>query len=149
MRTQLAAVLLVTACSAGGGAPAGDGPSAAAAAAPLTDIRWNLVEIGGAPAERRGTERDPWLRFTAADGRVGGSTTCNSLGGTYQASGDRLSFGPLISTKMACVEESLMAQESRFMAALDSVERFAISADTLRLYPAGATSAALRFTAAR
>jgi heat shock protein HslJ len=152
MRTSLAGLLLLAACSTGsggtGGAAGGD-PSAAVAAAPLTDTRWHLVRIGADSAIRRGTERDPYLRFTDADKRVGGSTTCNSMGGTYEVTGDRISFGPLMSTKMACVEPELMAQETRFMSALDSVERFAISADTLSLHAAGAADPVLRFTAAR
>ena len=154
MRTSLASLLLLAACSTGSGG-AGNAPGGAtdgapsAAAAPLTDTRWNLVRIGADSAIRRGTERDPYLRFTDADKRVGGSTTCNSMGGTFEVTGDRISFGPLMSTKMACVEPELMAQETRFMSALDSVERFAISADTLSLYAAGAADPALRFTAAR
>ena len=130
---------------AGGDASA---PPAAAASA-LTETRWNLVELSGTPAIRRGTERDPWLRFTAADTRAGGSTGCNSMGGPYTLDGERLTFGPMISTKMACLEGNVMAQEARFLAVLDSVERYTIAADTLALYVPGTAAAALRFTAAR
>jgi len=158
MRTFLPALALLAACSTGTGSGAGGGaggsdvsapPGADATPTPLSDTRWNLVELSGAPATRRGTERDPWIRFTAADGRATGSTGCNSMGGSYTLDGDRLTFGPMVSTKMACLEGNLMAQESRFLAVLDSVERFTVGADTLALYVPGTAAAALRFTAAR
>ena len=156
MRTVLPALALLAACSTGSGSGAGAGgsdastpPAASAAPAALTETRWNLIELSGAPATRRGTERDPWIRFTAADGRAGGSTGCNSMGGSYTLEGDRLTFGPMMSTKMACIENNLMAQETRFLAVLDSVERYTVSADTLALYVPGTAAAALRFAAAR
>ena len=154
MRTLTFALLLLAACSTGSGAAGGD-PAATgstpggAAALPLTETRWNLAAIGGMPAVARGTERDPWLRLGATEGRVAGSTGCNSMGGSFETSGDRLTFGPLITTRMACVEENLMAQESRLLAALDSVARFAISADTLSLLGAEGAAPTLRFTAGR
>ena len=157
MRTFLPALALLAACSTGTGSGSGAGAGGSDAATPpasasptgLTETRWNLIELSGAPATRRGTERDPWIRFTAADGRAGGSTGCNSMGGPYTLDGDRLAFGPMISTKMACIENNLMAQEARFLAVLDSVERYTVSADTLALYVPGTAAAALRFAAAR
>ena len=156
MRTFLPALALLADCSTGTGSGAGAGgsdvsapPAAAATPTPLVDTRWNLVELSGAPVTRRGTERDPWIRFTAADGRAAGSTGCNSMGGSYTLDGDRLTFGPMVSTKMACLEGNLMAQEGRFLAVLDSVERFTVAADTLALYVPGTAAAALRFAAAR
>jgi heat shock protein HslJ len=41
------------------------------------------------------------LTFTP-DGRVSGTTDCNSFGGSYTAEDGTLSFGPLMSTKMYC-----------------------------------------------
>jgi putative lipoprotein len=53
----------------------------------------------------------------AADGRVTGSGGCNRISGKATVTGSRISFGPMISTKMACAP-AIMDQESKFVAAL-------------------------------
>jgi heat shock protein HslJ len=55
------------------------------------------------------------------------------MGGTCEADGSRIRFSQLFSTKMACVEQDRMRQETRFLSALKSVDRYAISGDTLAL----------------
>ncbi|MBL9010851.1 MAG: META domain-containing protein [Alphaproteobacteria bacterium] len=73
-----------------------------------------------------------------ADGAVSGSTGCNRYVGQAQLRGDRIDFAPLAVTRMACTP-GLMAQESRFLAALGAAERAAIAADgRLELYGPGA-----------
>ncbi len=42
-----------------------------------------------------------------------------------------------MSTKMAFVEDALTSQETRYLAALGSAQRYAIAGDTLRIYVAG------------
>ena len=111
-----------------------------AGAAPPTDVQWRLTELESTPARPSGG-RDASLQF-GADGRVTGFTTCNSLFGSYTAPGDgRLRFMGLGSTKRACVDPLLAAQEQRFMNALQRVERFVVVSDTLILR-AGAQSVA-------
>ena len=46
----------------------------------------------------------PFLVFDEG-GRVSGSGGCNRLAGTYTASGEQLAFGPLATTRMACLPE--------------------------------------------
>lgn len=94
----------------------------------LNDI-WVLeaidqVEITEAeyPKER------PRLEFHKVDGTVMGTTGCNTLTGTYTSSGNALTFGPLITTKMACPGQG----ESQFVKALAEVSAFKII--NLKLY---------------
>jgi heat shock protein HslJ len=94
---------------------------------------WRLVELDGQPSISGGGAREPHLRFDPGN-RVSGATGCNTLGGGYESTDAQLRFGDLFSTKMACVEEDRMAQETRFMRALASVGRFAITGDTLTLF---------------
>ena len=55
--------------------------------------------------------------------------------GSYEAAGGgRLRFVQLGSTKMACIEPARAQQEQRLMSALQSVDRYAITGDTLTLY---------------
>src|SRR6185295_4691458 len=85
----------------------------------LTGPEWRLVSLGPAGAEAaviQGTTVT--LRF-AEDGRASGSTGCNSYSGTYQVRGDNISFGRLISTKRACLDQNANQQESRFLSALE------------------------------
>lgn len=101
--------------------------------ASLIGPRWRLVELEGQPSIAGGGAREAHLRFTQ-ENRVSGATGCNTLGGRYESTNERLRFGDLFSTKMACIEEDRMAQETRFMRALEGVDRFAVSGDTLTLF---------------
>ena len=62
------------------------------------------------------------------DGKVGGDTGCNRYFGSYETSGDSITFGPLAGTRKACAE-SLMNQEMAFYQAMEKVNRWEI-ADT-------------------
>lgn len=69
-----------------------------------------------------------------ADGRVNGSSGCNRYTGTYEAQGRGVRFGPLASTKKACVEpKGVMEQESAFFAALRTATRVRVEGERLEL----------------
>ncbi|MBC3784135.1 META domain-containing protein [Spirosoma utsteinense] len=72
----------------------------------LQDI-WVLTELNGKPvsADSEGRER-PRLEFMLTEGRVTGTTSCNRLSGSVRADSRQLQFGPLITTKMACLNDS-------------------------------------------
>lgn len=60
---------------------------------------WALASIDGQPLGR-GSALVLELR---ADGTLGGLHDCNRIGGSWQLSdGNRLSFGPVMSTRMGC-----------------------------------------------
>lgn len=69
------------------------------------------------------------LRFDEG-GRVQARFDCNRGGGSYQISEGKLSFGPLISTRMACPESSL---DATFMKQLKDVNSFFVEGDNLYL----------------
>jgi putative lipoprotein len=52
-----------------------------------------------------------------SDGKVTGSGGCNRISGKVTVTGSQISFGPMISTKMACAP-AIMDQESKFLSAL-------------------------------
>ena len=73
-----------------------------------------------------------------ADGRVHGGGGCNRYFGSSTVDGERLAFGQLGSTRMAC-PQALMDQEARFFQALQSAERWTIDEQGLLLiYSSGA-----------
>jgi heat shock protein HslJ len=139
MRTLIAVVSLglVAAC-AKSSAPGDETASAAGSVSETSALvgpRWRLVELEGQPSIAGGGSREPHLIFSRTEGadRVGGATGCNSMGGRYQIDGERIHFADLFSTKMACVEEDRMRQETRFVGALERADGYSISGDTLTL----------------
>ena len=115
---------------------AGDEPSGSVtAASALVGPRWRLIELEGQPSIAMTGSREPHLIFSRSDtaSRVGGATGCNSMGGSYQADATGLRFSQMFSTKMACVEQDRMRQETAFLNALNTVDRYAVSGDTLEL----------------
>jgi heat shock protein HslJ len=81
-----------------------------------------------------GTMKDALVTATAdatfADGQVSGNAGINQYNGPYEVDGDKLSVGPLASTKMAG-DAMIMEQEAAFLMALESAASYEIDGDTL------------------
>lgn len=99
----------------------------------LAGTDWRLVSLGPAGAETDVVTGTTVTAKFGEDGRVGGSTGCNSYGGTYDVRGDTISIGRLISTKRACLDQNANEQERRFLAALEGANRFRLSSDRLTI----------------
>lgn len=65
----------------------------------------------------------------AEDGSVSGSTNCNSFAGKAEATGTKITFGPLAMTRKACLAEALNRQEHAYTAALTGEMDWTITAD--------------------
>jgi heat shock protein HslJ len=128
--SRRAAGLAVTAVLASTLACASIGRSSARA---LESREWRLVELRGQPAVPSTGMRQAHLRFSADSMRVSGSGGCNRIAGSYTRDGDRLAFGPILSTRMACADARLNRQETDFLATLQATNRYEISGDTLVL----------------
>lgn len=57
------------------------------------------------------------------NGRVGGKAGCNGYGGPVEIHSDRVKFGALFSTEMACVANGVMEQEQRYLNLLQGATR--------------------------
>jgi heat shock protein HslJ len=93
----------------------------------LTDSPWLLTELGGeAPL--------PETSITAEfddDGRVGGSSGCNSYSTSYTVDGNQIEFGEeMVGTLMSC-PDPVMAQERAYLEALQDTATFEIVDDEL------------------
>jgi heat shock protein HslJ len=84
---------------------------------------WTVTEIAGVTTS--GTQ--PTMTFMIA-GKTAGSSSCNRYSAPYRLAGEGLTFGPAISTKMACPQPA-MDQENRFLQVLGRIARFEIMAD--------------------
>lgn len=69
----------------------------------VTGPEWRIVEIAGEPAAG---DHPVTLRFEE-NGRMGGRAPCNTYGGDWRLDGERLVFGRVFSTMMACPEPAM------------------------------------------
>ncbi|MCJ7626377.1 MAG: META domain-containing protein, partial [Anaerolineaceae bacterium] len=68
-------------------------------------------------------------------GEVHGSAGCNSYRGSYQVTGDKITFGPIAITEMACMgPEGIMEQEALFTAYLSDAQYFKFVDDQLQIF---------------
>lgn len=116
MRRTLAPFLLFLALLAAPGLAQSDG---------LAGGDWVLQEDAG--------PRGPYLRFEG--GSVSGLGGCNRFGGKYEQSGEKLSFSPLMSTRMAC-RPDLMKKEQAFFDMLGKVKGMKLAGAKLELLDA-------------
>jgi copper homeostasis protein (lipoprotein) len=98
----------------------------------LENNRWVPLEIGGvelhAVAE---DQREPWIVLEPKTMKVTGSGGCNRISGGYTADDGTLRFGPLITTRMACVD---MKTETAFLRALEATRRYRVRGREAELY---------------
>mgnify|MGYP001818015786 FL=1 len=87
----------------------------------LTGLEWIVETIGDVPVAEKSEATILFLE----EGRVAGNSSCNRFTGSFQLTGEGLSFGQMAGTMMAC-EEALSRQEARFLELLQKTHRFAI-----------------------
>lgn len=86
----------------------------------LIDRDWVLHRLRGEPVALKDEAQRPNLRLATKEGEswMSGFTGCNRMFGTYELAGERLAFGGIGATKMACAET--MDLERVFLGALQS-----------------------------
>ena len=113
-------VLLSMAACALPGLPTGD---------PLKGTSWRLVTLGGA-----GLIPGTTITATFEDGQVHGSAGCNSYGGSYQVSGDKLTMDAMFMTEMACMDpQGVMDQERQYLELLGIAKTFSLTEGRLEI----------------
>jgi heat shock protein HslJ len=70
------------------------------------------------------------------DGTVSGDTGCNMYRGAYAVAGSAVTFGPLITTRRACLSDAASAQEQAFLAAISASSAYQLVGDRLTLQDA-------------
>jgi putative lipoprotein len=98
---------------------------------PLLETIWTVTSIGGEPIL-------PGSKVTfsiAADYRAGGNSGCNNYFTEAGFTEPPLAFGPIAGTRMACAPD-IMAQETRFFAALGATVGYELSGNSLKLVDA-------------
>lgn len=128
-----AALLFIGACTV---------PPPSAPLSTLENADWRLTDLGGGKALD-----GPSLRLDETAIQARGSTGCNTFFGRYELDRERLRFGPLASTRRACIDPETNRQESAFLKALGETRAWRIVGETLILV--GEAGELARFTAQR
>lgn len=96
----------------------------------LTDTRWVAFELEGQSLDP--DRKRPYLILKTQDTRVQGFGGCNTISGTYESSGKKLTFGQMISTRMFC--EDAKDLEPQFLKVLGVVTGYSIHEHELTFY---------------
>lgn len=99
--------------------------------ASLENTYWKVISIRGVSITVSERQREPNLILHPADHRVTGHGGCNSMMGSYQSEGERITFSKMAGTMMAC--PSGMDQEQAMHQALGTVVRWHIDGQKLEL----------------
>jgi heat shock protein HslJ len=129
----VAALALLTGCASSGGTDDTVPPIDETETA-VTDLSGDWLLVKGSDAD--GSMPLGLVSITLAiqqDGTVSGQAPCNSYTGALEQDASSVTFGPLASTLMACVDDTKTALETRYLAALESVGTARLGGEILDL----------------
>jgi heat shock protein HslJ len=85
----------------------------------LENTKWKIKLLDGqAPAV------DLVITAEFYDGRISGSSGCNSYGSAYEVNDGKISIDAIAVTEMACLDENVMQTEQRFLELLSQVKGY-------------------------
>ena len=105
-------------------------------ASSLIGPTWAAVELAGVPVPAEPAARQPTIQFVAG-GRVAGTDGCNRVSAPYVLKGQRIAFGPVIATRMACPGAEDVTE--RFAKAIEGTAGWRIAGGRLEFYGATGT----------
>ncbi|MCE8033237.1 MAG: META domain-containing protein [Halomonas sp.] len=106
----------------------------------LVNTYWKLTQVGDVTPVAVDNQREAHFVLHTEENRVAGSTGCNRLAGNYRLESNALHFGPLITTRMACLQGG--ETERAFLAALEATATWQVEGQTLTLRDASGTAVA-------
>ncbi|HEX6387301.1 MAG TPA: META domain-containing protein [Anaerolineae bacterium] len=102
---------------------------------PLAGTSWVLAGFG-APESLQPPVPGTEITAEFEGGQVGGTSDCNSYGGTYRVSGNSFEVDEVASTAMLCAGEPIMQQEKRYQEALTAADSFTLEDELLIIHSA-------------
>ena len=100
----------------------------------LENTHWQAAGInnGRGGVESSATTELATARFQ--DGKVSGHAGCNSFNASYEITGDQITIGPAMTTRMHCAEpDGIMDQEQEYLQALSRVRVYELTDTGLKL----------------
>lgn len=135
MKSSMAIVALlvlaggICGCAPSHNAKAGN-TAAASQPASLVGTEWVLRDLAGTPALEK---PEATLGFPDA-GHAAGNGSCNRFNGSVTILGTSIKFGPLASTRMACIANGIGDQEDRYLKSLAAATRYELRGAKLLIY---------------
>ncbi|HUK36743.1 MAG TPA: META domain-containing protein [Vicinamibacterales bacterium] len=109
------------------------------AVTPLEGTYWKAIELGGKPVSSSSV-REAHLIFKS-HGQVSGADGCNRLRGSYELKREAITFGAMVSTRMACTDTG--GTDRAFGQVLKRARRLRIVGDHLELSDAAGRQVAV------
>ena len=97
----------------------------------ISSVTWVLESFGPLDAQQSVIEDVEVTIQVDEKGQISGSAGCNSYNTTLETTEDGISVGPAAVTMMMCAEKEVNAQESAYLAALQSTTGAAVRGDRL------------------
>jgi heat shock protein HslJ len=97
----------------------------------LEKTNWMLTQLGDRAITEDAVSTRPTLTLDSDSQRASGSSGCNRMTGSYELTGDSLTFGAMAGTMMACIKG--MDVEKDYLAALARVKKWQIKGQELVL----------------
>jgi|GEM_PF-2897993 len=95
----------------------------------LVGTTWELTSLAGSDVVE-----DTTVTLTLGEeNAVTGDTGCNVYRGSYMLDGQAISFGPLLTTRRACLSDEAAAQEQAFLAAMENASDYVQQGDQLTI----------------
>ncbi|GMR02724.1 MAG: hypothetical protein BMS9Abin20_1070 [Acidimicrobiia bacterium] len=101
---------------------------------------WEVASISDGSGTLSAPLAGTSLTATITEDRIGGIAGCNQYGGDISVNGSAVSFGPLVSTLMACLgPPGVMDQESTYLGLLQTVDAWEMTDKGIDLLSLGET----------
>ena len=100
--------------------------------AELLNTHWKLTQVGEQVITTPEGAREIHMVLHSENQRVAGFSGCNTMMGNFVLEGDKLRFGQMAGTMMACVDPG-MELEQKFLSVFPQVAHWKIRGETLQL----------------
>jgi len=95
----------------------------------LNTKKWDVTSLNGQILDKKTLQGTlPFIKFNK-NGKISGSTTCNSFSGTYKVLTKGLSLNPGLTTKKPCSGD----MDTKLISSLKKVNNFKFSGSNLKL----------------
>ncbi len=106
----------------------------------LAGTSWDLLAYNNGTGGFQSTVIDVavTIDFTE-DGTLSGSAGCNNYSASWETEDGSIEIGPAASTLMACADEQVQAQETRYLELLGLADTYRVDAGMLEMFDADGT----------
>ncbi len=118
--------------------PASGAPLAFQAEPPptLEGVTWKVTGFNNGRQAVVSPRTGTTVTLSFENGKVTGTTGCNTFRAPYTSEGNRLSIGPAATTRKMCPAEGVMEQERQFLAALATAKVWTVESGALDVHRA-------------